>query len=481
MHKIRSILAAGSLCTAPALAGPLNPPAGPISESGRFGPRIEINDSNTPGDADSVYRISQPGSYYLSGNLTGQGGKHGIEIAANGVTVDLMGYELSGLNSSLSGISGAGFSITVRNGSIRGFGEHGVFMESSLSSIIENIQVAFVGGGSGEGVGILVGPYARISGCSVNGPQGDCFRGAKGCVVESCIASTSFSGNGFSFAEAALITSCFANQCDDDGFRAGEGSVFTGCTAEANEKDGIAAGARSVVIGCASHGNGQNGLSLSLFCVVAMCTATGNGFDGVAAGSSSIESCTAAENGEVGINAGGQSVVRGCFAYDNGSTGISTGNASVVEACSSWFNTDVGIIGGFGSYVARCTARSNGDGGISMNSRSRVSNSLASNNNQFGIRIDADSEALDCAVNDNAGPGILQRSVGLTYCRIEGNSITKCTTAIELTGERNVVVRNMYAGNTSEIVGPVNNTVGEQINAAGVILNNSNSWANIRY
>ena len=48
-------------------AGDLNPPAGPITPT----QRTPIGASTTPGDADSLFRISQPGSYYLTGNITG--------------------------------------------------------------------------------------------------------------------------------------------------------------------------------------------------------------------------------------------------------------------------------------------------------------------------------------------------------------------------------------------------------------------------
>ena len=51
----------------PAFSGSLTPPAGPVAPTPGPEPRIAINATNTPGDADSVYRIAQPGSYYLTG------------------------------------------------------------------------------------------------------------------------------------------------------------------------------------------------------------------------------------------------------------------------------------------------------------------------------------------------------------------------------------------------------------------------------
>src|SRR6187397_3128637 len=77
-------------------AGDLNPPAGPVGSTMKnlsdVEPRIAVNATNTPGDADSVFKITQSGSYYLAGNITGVSAKYGVEIAASGVTLDLNGF-----------------------------------------------------------------------------------------------------------------------------------------------------------------------------------------------------------------------------------------------------------------------------------------------------------------------------------------------------------------------------------------------------
>ena len=89
--------------------GPITPPAGPVAETyktlNQVEPRTAINADNTPGDADSIYRIEEPGSYYLTANLTGESGKHGIEIDADNVTIDLMGFHLLGVEGSIDGIT----------------------------------------------------------------------------------------------------------------------------------------------------------------------------------------------------------------------------------------------------------------------------------------------------------------------------------------------------------------------------------------
>lgn len=88
------------LAAAAAGAGPLDPPAGPVAPTHRtlseVEPRTAINAANTPGDADALLKITQPGSYYLTGNIAGVAGMHGIEIAARDVTLGLNGFTLSG-------------------------------------------------------------------------------------------------------------------------------------------------------------------------------------------------------------------------------------------------------------------------------------------------------------------------------------------------------------------------------------------------
>src|SRR6185295_18246660 len=128
-----TVLAASGILS----AGPLNPPAGPVASTNKtlneVEPRIAINATNTPGDATNLFKITQPGSYYLTGNITGVSGKNGIGIAvaANGpsVTIDLMGFELVGVPGSLIGITTTvlnGRNVEIVNGTVRAWGNNGI-------------------------------------------------------------------------------------------------------------------------------------------------------------------------------------------------------------------------------------------------------------------------------------------------------------------------------------------------------------------
>src|SRR6185436_9128761 len=97
-RSLAPVIAVPMLAVVAALAGPLDPPPGPIAPTYKtlteVEPRVALSAANTPGDANSIYRITRTGSYYLADHLFGQPGKHGIEIDANGVTIDLNGFDV---------------------------------------------------------------------------------------------------------------------------------------------------------------------------------------------------------------------------------------------------------------------------------------------------------------------------------------------------------------------------------------------------
>jgi parallel beta-helix repeat protein len=204
-------------------AGPLDPPAGPVTPTyktlSEVEPRTAINAANTPGDADSVFRITAPGSYYLTGNITGEVGKHGIEIVpgtGGGITLDLNGFDLRGVAGSLDGVSvttlnfRANFAVV--NGSVRNWGGAGVNL-ATLFAINSRVEGILASGNTGGGI--------------------------------------------LSF-QASTISNCSAYLNGGTGISAGFGSTVADCTAQSNSLDGIACQSGCVVRGnnCSANGNG---------------------------------------------------------------------------------------------------------------------------------------------------------------------------------------------------------------------------------
>lgn len=245
---------------AQAAAGPLTPPVGPVASTHKtltdIEPRTAVNSTNTPGDGNSVFRISVPGSYYLAANVAGEVGKAGIEIAAENVTLDLNGFEIVGITGALTGINAGDFpgvgGAAIRNGTIRNWpGDAVSFQTTRVASIacrFENLTARDNGGigfqcrdaaimvaciAEGNAVGFDTGNEATISNCAAFGNTDDGFDAGYGSTVHNCVARD----NG------------------DDGFKTGNGPVsFVGCTASSNDGDGFDA-LNSVLSACSAGFN----------------------------------------------------------------------------------------------------------------------------------------------------------------------------------------------------------------------------------
>src|SRR3989440_1246959 len=111
--------------------GTLPPPGAPAPTMKRLDevePRTNLQASPASAGVDTTnpnyhFIINQPGSYYLSANL-GVTKTNGIQISAEGVTLDLNGFQISrttGSGGSGILIASGGHRASVRNGSITGF------------------------------------------------------------------------------------------------------------------------------------------------------------------------------------------------------------------------------------------------------------------------------------------------------------------------------------------------------------------------
>jgi len=205
--------------------GALTPPGAPaplMKSLDQIEARIAI--TNTA----SLVIISQPGSYYLTHNLTVSIGD-AIEINTNGVTLDLNGFTISSTQSTATAGSGillnnSGLSdITICNGHIR-------------SGVTNNGSGVYSGSGFAFGI-FFTGSQpvnVLVSGVSVSGclNSGIYLNNADSTVVESCTVRTV--GNFGIFA--SNLKNCSANDC---GGAAIEGDQVSDCRGQSTGSYGV--------------------------------------------------------------------------------------------------------------------------------------------------------------------------------------------------------------------------------------------------
>ena len=247
-------------------------------------PRIAINATNTPGNSLNTFRISEKGSYYLTGNFTGSSGKIGIEITSNNVTIDLMGFTIEGVAGSLDGIT-ASFrsSIVIQNGTIKGFSGDGIDLRPGNAFSLES----------------------RIEGIIAAGNGGSGIVSTNSAIVRRCIASGN-GAHGFSIGDNSTIEDCLALRNLNSGIVSDAGGIISNCVSSENTQDGIlVVGTWSSLLNnsCSRNGFGTgNGAGIHL---------------GINASNAVVENnkCSLAERG-VEVNGTGSVIIRN-FCADN--------------------------------------------------------------------------------------------------------------------------------------------------------------------
>jgi hypothetical protein len=186
-------------------------------------PRIPIGPDTTPGDATAVYVITEPGSYYLTGNVAGEPGKNGIRISPSvGLrlfTIDLNGFSLIGVPGSLEGISTLA-RCNVRNGSADLWGGNGITIGSGT---VENVSAIFNGA-----IGIRAGSDNLIVNCRAisNGSHG--ISCADVSTVRNCVSANN-AGRGLNIDGVGTVTDSVFYANDAGGILTGVATI-SGCT-----------------------------------------------------------------------------------------------------------------------------------------------------------------------------------------------------------------------------------------------------------
>lgn len=158
----RVLLGAAGLVGVAAIAsaargGPLSPPPGPVTSTGKpldqLEPRIDV--LTLAGNAAAMHVISQPGSYYLSANLNVPAGKSGILITVSNVTLDLKGFTIKGVDGALNAIRINAEpspeqirNFSIHNGLIENFDNNGIdAADNSVGQRYERLSIRDCGNG----------------------------------------------------------------------------------------------------------------------------------------------------------------------------------------------------------------------------------------------------------------------------------------------------------------------------------------------
>ncbi|MFH0793795.1 MAG: right-handed parallel beta-helix repeat-containing protein [bacterium] len=299
--------------------GSLTPPGAPapsmkslqdIYDAVTTGP-IAVNSVNTPGDSAALYKITQPGSYYLTANIVGVSGKHGVQITTASVTLNLNGFYLIGVPGSNIGVytGGSADRVTVVNGVVKDWGSYGVYLRNE--SLVADVKAQ-----NNTSYGIRTNYYSIIRNCVARGNQSDGIRSEGDALITGCI-STGNAGNGITIG--------------------GSGGEVNGCDAYDNGSNGILAGSGGgwVIRNNSCSRNTFNGISVCAENRVLdnVCTDNGSGVElgygiYVRCGGNYVEGNICNGN-DIGINAlsnGGEVVVRNAASGNTTDYSSSTGN-----------------------------------------------------------------------------------------------------------------------------------------------------------
>lgn len=436
----------GLVCAGGAFAGDIDPPAGPVAPTmktlSEVEPRTPIRASDLP------LTISASGSYYLAEDIPAAAG--GIDIDADGVTIDLMGFTLGGGAGAGIELNGTQSDITIRNGRVSGWTGIGIDCVLAQQSRFEGLIVANNGT---DGLRMGAGSVADGVTAQNNAQQGI----TGGAVITRCVARNNGT-NGIVVSAGADASVCAASSNGGMGFRVNGGAHVHDCVSESNTGDGfgmatfMATGA--LVEECVSRGNDGSGFFLHEASTLRSSTSIENLGPGVLVGDdgNTVEGNTVRDNvGGLDVDGTGN-VVRGNTVVNNGDnydfapgnrlelligeipesldwpcsarlagslTGVAGQNGMTVNAHGVTINlaghelvgvsgSDFGILANASDTTVRNgVLRDWGVDGVAGGTRALIENVAAVDNGSVGINVDHSSIVRSCRTVGNGGQGIL--------------------------------------------------------------------------
>ncbi len=317
-HELSTAFAQGSLA-------PAGAPAPTMKALDQIEPRTLISANLTPGNLTNAYIISQPGSYYLSGNIVVTNG-NAILITTNAVTLDLNGFSICSIAPSANG--SAVTSDYLESGILR---QYISVMNGHILSGVTNLNGVYNGSGFANGV-LLYGDHLDVEKVSVTGclDYGIAMSSLLGITsVESCTVDNAGS-YGILAQNVRDSTATQCGQCGIYGFVVsqcyGQSISGTGLNAyysalncygnSAGSGDGLDCGNAENCMGQSQSGTGLNCNYSAINCW-GYCNSNGGGLYAGAGASN----CRGSSYGSgTGLASGGN--VNNCIGYSTSGTGL---------------------------------------------------------------------------------------------------------------------------------------------------------------
>jgi Right handed beta helix region len=308
------------------LTPPPGPPAPTMKRLDEVEPRTNLQAAPAPVGVDATnpnyqFTINQPGSYYLSANL--QVTKpNGIQINAEGVTLDLNGFQISRATPDGNGIeiSDSGHDATLRNGTIKGF-TYGINGGTAKTCAFRDLTVTGC-----ISYGIYAGPASILESCRAHDNSGlSAIFADLGSSLTNCTASNNTGGPNYY------------------GIRMMRGGTANHCTASSNSGVGFWVGEGSLLRDSVAYLNGGIGIQGKLSCSIIGCSAQHNSSTGITTEDhSTVSNCSISSNDVGGLFVFNDSIIIGCVINGNKGDGIRCNGYNVFEHNSIMLNGDAG-------------------------------------------------------------------------------------------------------------------------------------------